>query len=57
MAEQKAVAHIDEVIGHMMGKASGRDKIIHESWRRCVTWHGLDPLAPHGPYILTQERC
>lgn len=40
----------------MMGKVSDREKIIHDSWRRCVNQHGLDPIAPRIAYILPQER-
>ncbi len=54
--ERDQVAHIDEVVGLMMGRVSERDRIIHDSWRRCVDQHGLDPIAPSVAYILPQKR-
>ena len=42
---QNQIGHIDEVIGLLTGKVSQRDEFIHESWRRCVSQHGLDPIA------------
>lgn len=40
----------------MTGKVSDRDKVIHDSWRRCIDQHGLDPIASRVAYILPQER-
>ncbi|PNG28047.1 sigma-54-dependent Fis family transcriptional regulator [Methylocella silvestris] len=53
---QSRVAHIDEVLALMMGQTTERDRVIQESWRRCVTEHGLDPIASRDAYILPQER-
>ncbi|VFU08783.1 Acetoin catabolism regulatory protein [Methylocella tundrae] len=54
--KRNQVAHIDEVVGLMTGKVSDRDKVIHDSWRRCIDQHGLDPIASRVAYILPQER-
>ncbi|VTZ48693.1 Acetoin catabolism regulatory protein [Methylocella tundrae] len=54
--KRNQVAHIDEVVGLMTGKVSDRDKVIHDSWRRCINQHGLDPIASRVAYILPQER-
>ncbi len=49
-------AHIDELIRAAGGQASGRDVIITESWRRCVSEHRLDPEVLREPCIVTPER-
>ena len=49
-------AHIEEVVANLNGGPSRRDRIIRDSWRRCVSEHGLDPVVAQGAYILPQER-
>ncbi len=53
---QNQIGHIDEVIGLLTGKVSPRDELIHELWRRCVSQHGLDPIATRSAYIVPEER-
>jgi sigma-54 dependent transcriptional regulator, acetoin dehydrogenase operon transcriptional activator AcoR len=47
------VAHIDELVRVATGKHSARDAIIHESWRRCVSEHRLDPVVLRDACIVT----
>jgi transcriptional regulator of acetoin/glycerol metabolism len=42
-------AHIDELVRVAVGEQSTRDAIIHESWRRCVSEHKLDPVVLRDP--------
>ena len=46
-------AHIDELVRVAVGEQSTRDAIIHESWRRCVSEHKLDPVVLRDAYIVT----
>lgn len=49
-------AHIDELIRAAAGEASGRDVVIADSWRRCVSEHRLNPEVLREPCIVTPER-
>jgi len=49
-------AHIDELVRVAVGEQSTRDAIIHESWRRCVSEHKLDPVVLRDACIVT-EGC
>jgi sigma-54 dependent transcriptional regulator, acetoin dehydrogenase operon transcriptional activator AcoR len=46
-------AHIDELVRVATGEQSTRDAIIHESWRRCVSEHKLDPVVLRDACIVT----
>jgi transcriptional regulator of acetoin/glycerol metabolism len=49
-------AHIDELVRVAIGEQSTRDSIIHESWRRCVSEHKLDPVVLRDACIVT-DTC
>lgn len=53
---QAQAAHIDELVRVAVGGSTRRDAIIHESWRRCVSQHKLDPEVLREARILTQGR-
>ncbi len=53
---QAHAAHIDELVRVAVGGDTRRDTIIHESWRRCVSQHKLDPEVLREARILTQGR-
>ena len=48
-------AHIDELVRVAVGEQSTRDAIIHESWRRCVSDHKLDPVVLRDACIVTDD--
>ena len=48
-------AHIDELVRVAVGEQSTRDAIIHESWRRCVSEHKLDPVVLRDACIVTND--
>jgi sigma-54 dependent transcriptional regulator, acetoin dehydrogenase operon transcriptional activator AcoR len=48
-------AHIDELVRVAVGEQSTRDAIIHESWRRCVSEHKLDPVVLRDACIVTED--
>lgn len=53
-----AASHIVEIEKAVSGLPSGRDAPVLESWRRCISDHGLDPAKPGEAYIVpaTQLR-
>ncbi len=53
---KEQVAHIDELVRAASGFATQRDRIIRDSWRRCVSEHRLDPVVLRDPRILPQTR-
>ncbi|MBS7543917.1 sigma-54-dependent Fis family transcriptional regulator [Ancylobacter oerskovii] len=57
---REQAAHIDELVRVANGQAEpsalGRDAVIQQSWRRCVSEHKLDPEVLRDPCILTQSR-
>ncbi|MEN2991871.1 sigma-54-dependent Fis family transcriptional regulator [Tistrella sp. BH-R2-4] len=48
--------HIDEIDRVLGGDASLRDAVVLQSWRRCVTDHGLDPARPNPAYIVPDTK-
>ncbi|MGO4712753.1 sigma-54-dependent Fis family transcriptional regulator [Bradyrhizobium sp. 2TAF24] len=50
------VAHVDELVRVAVGAPSQRDPIIHQSWRRCVSEHKLDPEVLRDACIVTDGR-
>ena len=46
-------AHIAELVRVSTERVSQRDRIIHESWLRCVTEHKLDPAVLREAQIVT----
>ncbi len=55
MVTQEEIAHIHEVIGLIVGSASGRKKIIQELWHGSIP-DQLEPITSHGPRLLPQEN-
>ncbi|MCB4771951.1 sigma-54-dependent Fis family transcriptional regulator [Ancylobacter sp. Lp-2] len=57
---REQAAHIDELVrvanGEAGHRATPRDAVIQQSWRRCVSEHKLDPEVLRDPCILTQPR-
>lgn len=53
MGDREHVREIDAVLN---GRASGRDMVVAQSWRRCVEQYGLDPTQPSPAYIVTESR-
>ena len=50
--------HIDNVIavGTGGGVTQGPEALLHKSWARCMTQHGLDPTRPTPARILPQHQ-
>jgi transcriptional regulator of acetoin/glycerol metabolism len=46
-------AHIAELVRASTERVSQRDRIIHDSWLRCVTEHKLDPAVLREAQIVT----
>ncbi|UTD25693.1 sigma-54-dependent Fis family transcriptional regulator [Bradyrhizobium sp. WD16] len=49
-------AHIDEVVRVAVGERTARDAVIHNSWRRCVDEHKLDPVVLRDAQILPHAQ-
>lgn len=55
MSDLIHVAEIENVLrGNVQGVA--RDKIVQDSWRRCVDTYGLDPTRPDPAYVVTDTE-
>ena len=52
MGGSRVNSHIQEVQTALDGERTARDRIITESWRRCVLEHGLDPTELKEAYIV-----
>ncbi len=48
--------HIVEIEETLSGRGAGRDGLVVESWRRCVTEHRLDPARNCEAVILTERE-
>ena len=46
--------HVVEIEETLRGRGAGRDPLVVESWRRCVTEHRLDPARGCEAVILTE---
>lgn len=53
MHDMEHVKEIDEVL---RGLETGRDRIVSESWRRCVESYGMDPTRPDPAHIVTEAE-
>ena len=49
-------AHIAELVRVSTERVSQRDRIIHNSWLRCVTEHKLDPAVLREAQIVTAGK-
>lgn len=45
--------HIKEIDRVLRGKETGRDRLVSDSWRRCVETYGMDPSKPDPAHIVT----
>ncbi|MQT14993.1 sigma-54-dependent Fis family transcriptional regulator [Segnochrobactrum spirostomi] len=54
MREEQA-AHIDELVRAATGRATRRDSVIEQSWRRCMSEHRLDPEVLREPCIVSRS--
>ncbi|PZQ47145.1 MAG: sigma-54-dependent Fis family transcriptional regulator [Rhodovulum sulfidophilum] len=50
----RARDHIVEIEEVLSGRGAGRDPLVIDSWRRCVTEHGLDPARNCEAFILSE---
>jgi transcriptional regulator of acetoin/glycerol metabolism len=48
--------HIVEIEEVLSGRGAGRDPLVIESWRRCVTEHQLDPARRCEAFILSEPE-
>jgi transcriptional regulator of acetoin/glycerol metabolism len=53
MSDREHLREIDQVLN---GRASGRDAVVAQSWRRCVEQYGLDPAKPSPAHIVEASR-
>jgi sigma-54 dependent transcriptional regulator, acetoin dehydrogenase operon transcriptional activator AcoR len=51
-----AAEHVGEIERVLNGGPSGRDPVVIESWRRCVSDYGLDPTRPSPAYIVSDGQ-
>ena len=48
--------HVREIDHVLSGRPSERDRVVAQSWRRCVEQYGLDPARPSPAHIVTETR-
>jgi transcriptional regulator of acetoin/glycerol metabolism len=48
--------HVDEIDRVLRGQDTGRDRLVSDSWQRCVETYGMDPLRPDPAYIVTESE-
>ncbi|WP_238367269.1 sigma-54-dependent Fis family transcriptional regulator [Mesobacterium pallidum] len=48
--------HVDEIDRVLRGFETGRDRIVADSWRRCVETYGMDPTRPDPAHIVTETE-
>ncbi|MDA7428870.1 sigma-54-dependent Fis family transcriptional regulator [Primorskyibacter aestuariivivens] len=48
--------HITEIDRVLNGEETGRDRLVNDSWRRCVERYGMDPTRPDPAYIVSETR-
>jgi len=48
--------HISEIDRVLNGEETGRDRLVSDSWRRCVEHYGMDPTRPDPAYIVSETR-
>ncbi|MEX0279860.1 MAG: sigma-54-dependent Fis family transcriptional regulator [Arenibacterium sp.] len=53
MFERDHVTEIDRVLN---GEETGRDRMVADSWRRCVESYGMDPTRPDPAYIVSETQ-
>lgn len=45
--------HVSEIGRVLSGQETGRDRLVTDSWRRCVETYGMDPARPDPAHIVT----
>ena len=48
--------HISEIDRVLNGEETGRDRLVSDSWRRCVERYGMDPTRPDPAYIVSEAQ-
>ncbi|ETX28062.1 sigma-54-dependent Fis family transcriptional regulator [Roseivivax isoporae] len=48
--------HVDEIDRVLRGVETGRDRLVADSWRRCVDSYGMDPARPDPALIVTEAE-
>ncbi|MBS8225765.1 sigma-54-dependent Fis family transcriptional regulator [Vannielia litorea] len=48
--------HVDEIDRVLRGLDTGRDRLVADSWQRCVESYGLDPSRPDPAHIVTEAE-
>lgn len=48
--------HVKEIGRVLSGQETGRDRLVSDSWRRCVENYGLDPTRPDPAHIVTEAE-
>ncbi len=48
--------HLDEIDRVLNGHETGRDRLVSESWRRCVEAYGMDPSRPDPAHIVSETE-
>lgn len=53
MRDRDHVREIDRVLN---GEETGRDRLVSDSWRRCVETYGMDPTHPDPAHIVSEAQ-
>jgi transcriptional regulator of acetoin/glycerol metabolism len=53
MSDTEHVREIDRVLN---GEETGRDRLVSDSWRRCVERYGMDPTRPDPAFIVPEAQ-
>jgi len=48
--------HVDEIGRVLRGQDTGRDRLVTDSWQRCVESYGMDPSRPDPAHIVTDTE-
>ena len=48
--------HVNEIDRVLRGQETGRDRLVSDSWRRCVEAYGMDPTRPDPAHIVTESE-
>ncbi|MBS0124106.1 sigma-54-dependent Fis family transcriptional regulator [Thetidibacter halocola] len=50
------IDHVTEIDRVLRGQETGRDRVVADSWRRCVESYGMDPARPDPAHIVTETE-
>lgn len=48
--------HVEEIDRVLRGQDTGRDRLVSDSWQRCVETYGMDPSRPDPAHIVTESE-